>query len=67
MCMRAKNEKTFLTASQFEHRGPLKIENEEVDLEQVNDEDDTKAVEKHFIFAEQHEVFDIGPEIEVIH
>ncbi|VDO50015.1 unnamed protein product [Brugia timori] len=56
MCMRAKNEKIFLIASQFEHRGPLKIENEKVDLEQVNDEDDTRAVEKHFTFAEQHEV-----------
>ncbi|VDK71247.1 unnamed protein product [Litomosoides sigmodontis] len=66
MCMQAKNEKIFLSASQFEHRGPLKIENEKVDLEQVYGDNDAHVSEKHFIFAEQHEVFDIGPEVEVI-
>uniref|UniRef100_A0A915PZF5 Tyrosine-protein phosphatase domain-containing protein n=1 Tax=Setaria digitata TaxID=48799 RepID=A0A915PZF5_9BILA len=48
-------DKVFLTASQFEHRGPLKIENEKVDLEQVNEEEASRTAEKHFTFAEQHE------------
>ncbi|KAM3724701.1 Myo-inositol transporter [Dirofilaria immitis] len=66
MCRREKSEKIFLNASQFEHRGPLKIENEKINLEQVNDEEDSRVMEKHFTFADQHEVFDIGPEVEVI-
>uniref|UniRef100_A0A0R3RX62 Uncharacterized protein n=1 Tax=Elaeophora elaphi TaxID=1147741 RepID=A0A0R3RX62_9BILA len=59
-------EKIFLSANQFEHKGPLKIENEKVELEEVNEEDDARVAEKHFIFSEQHEVFDIGPDVEVI-
>ncbi|VDK77945.1 unnamed protein product [Onchocerca ochengi] len=55
-----------ITLANTQHRGPLKIENEKIDLEQVNEHDDVRATEKHFIFSDQHEVFDIGPGVEII-
>ncbi|VDM97962.1 unnamed protein product [Thelazia callipaeda] len=60
------SNKIFLNASQFEHRGPLKIENEKLDLEKIDEEESFRPAEKHFTFSDQHEVFDIGPEVEIV-
>ncbi|KHN88434.1 hypothetical protein Tcan_07414 [Toxocara canis] len=66
------SEKVYLDASQFDHKGPLKIDIEpEVKLvKDVGPENDqagtTHNAEKHFTFGEQHEVYDIGPDVEVV-
>lgn len=64
------DKKVFLDASQFEHKGPLKINVEptvKIDPQAVTDSGELQGeARKHFAFADMHEVYDIGPEVEVV-